>query len=424
MLARRNGELHNAPMHFDYLRRSIIPTLALAALAGCSGEASPVGAGVEPLQVPASANSLAPNLAAGPNGALVLSWVEARDEAHRLRYSVLAGAAWSEARTVAAGDDWFVNWADFPSVVPLSDSLWAAHWIVQQPAGGHASDVALALSQDGGATWSPPVRPHDDGTPTEHGFVTLFPQDGSLGAIWLDGRNTAHHGEAENGLHGMTLRTATLDTDLRIGNETVIDGLTCDCCQTDVAMTAAGPIAVYRGRTAEDTRDIYAARMVDGAWQPGRRVADDGWTISGCPVNGPVVAADGGRVAIAWFTAADDRPRIRVATSGDAGATFSAPVEVAGETTGHVGLALLPDDGVAVSWTCERPNGDTGVCVRGISAGNEPGPVHVVSGDAEVPRLSVPQLARQGDMLVAAWTEKTGHGSGIASALLPIATLR
>ncbi|HET6628359.1 MAG TPA: sialidase family protein [Woeseiaceae bacterium] len=416
-------------MHSDLFRRVVIPAIALGALAigGGSAEAAPPSNQdfrIAALQVPAAAGSLAPNLSAGAGRTLVLSWVEPDGGAHRLRYSVLADGAWSEPRTVASGDDWFVNWADFPSVVPLSDSLWAAHWMVRQPAGGYAYDVALALSQDGGSNWSVPVRPHDDRTATEHGFVTLFPSADGVGVIWLDGRNMAGQAHTEHANHGMTLRAATLGTDLRIGNEAVIDGLTCDCCQTDVAVTATGALAVYRNRTAEETRDIYAARLVNGAWEPGRPVAEDGWTIAGCPVNGPVIAADGNRAVIAWFTAADDEPRVRIARSTDAGATFSAPVDVvADQTSGHVGLALLPDNGVAVSWTCELSNGNTGVCLRAISGADEPGPVHVLSGDGAVPPLSVPQLARHHDVLVAAWTEKTDGGSAIASGRLPIAAL-
>ena len=35
-------------------------------------------------------------------------------------------------------------------------------------------------------------------------------------------------------------------------------------------------------------------------------VYNDGWKIAACPVNGPAVAANGKRVALAWFTAPND----------------------------------------------------------------------------------------------------------------------
>ena len=40
----------------------------------------------------------------------------------------------------------------------------------------------------------------------------------------------------------------------------VLDARACDCCQTDAAMTSAGPVVVYRNRTEEEIRDIYIAR--------------------------------------------------------------------------------------------------------------------------------------------------------------------
>ena len=89
-----------------------------------------------------------------------------------------------------------------------------------------------------------------------------------------------------------------------------------------------------------------------------------------------------------------------------------------------VSLDVAPGDGVAVSWTCKLPDGSSGLCLRAVSGTGAAEPVHVVSGSDEVPALSVPQLARHGDVLVAAWTEKTADGSAIASALLPIAALR
>ena len=43
---------------------------------------------------------------------------------------------------------------------------------------------------------------------------------------------------------GMTLRRASLSLDLVLSNELLVDGLICDCCQTDVAITSKGPVAV------------------------------------------------------------------------------------------------------------------------------------------------------------------------------------
>jgi hypothetical protein len=78
------------------------------------------------------------------------------------------------------------SWADFPSVVPITGPFWAAHWLQKRPEGGYAYDVYVAISTDSGQSWSEGIMPHRDGTPTEHGFVSLFPWQGGAGVIWLD----------------------------------------------------------------------------------------------------------------------------------------------------------------------------------------------------------------------------------------------
>src|SRR3546814_15808341 len=93
------------------------------------------------------------------------------------------------AKEIARGNDWFVNWADLPALAQLSDgSLWA-HLLRKNGSATYAYDAVLSHSRDGGATWSPWRPMHDDGTPSEHGFVSLLPWSATqMGAVWLDGR--------------------------------------------------------------------------------------------------------------------------------------------------------------------------------------------------------------------------------------------
>jgi hypothetical protein len=64
--------------------------------------------------------------------------------------------------------------------------------------------------------------------------------------------------------------------------------------------------------------------------------------MSGCPVNGPAVAAHGDVALVAWYTEAGGKPSVRVARSDDAGDSFGAPVAIdEGEAVqGRVALAL------------------------------------------------------------------------------------
>src|SRR5690606_39921466 len=72
------------------------------------------------------------------------------------------------------------------------DGALCAHWLQKSSDVAYAYDVVLTRSRDGGANWASPVLAHDDGTRSEHGFVSMWAQGSdSLGVAWLDGRNTA-----------------------------------------------------------------------------------------------------------------------------------------------------------------------------------------------------------------------------------------
>src|SRR6185503_5458651 len=146
---------------------------------------------VQELATPASVDSGEPNLYATADGRVFLSWLEKRgDNLHALKFAVLKQGRWSAPQTVAEGKDWFVNWADFPSLIELKDRTLVAHWLVKSDAQTYAYNVNLSRSDDGGKTWSKPLVPHKDNTPTEHGFVSLLPlSKARAGIVWLDGRN-------------------------------------------------------------------------------------------------------------------------------------------------------------------------------------------------------------------------------------------
>lgn len=400
--------------------------IMLGLLSACTVEEPPQAEsqGIDMIDVPAVRESLSPNLAVGPDGTVALSWLELDGPESSLKFSRLSGRHWTSARSIAHGDNWFVNWADFPSVVPISATLWAAHWLVSQPAGGYAYDIAVALSTDSGQVWSEPMSPHRDGTETEHGFVTLYPNDAGVGLIWLDGRNMVNEARDDVAASGMTLRGASLSPDLALSNELLVDGLICDCCQTDVAITGKGPVAIYRDRTSTEIRDIYVARYIENRWQEGTPVASDSWNIPGCPVNGPVIDANDNTVAVAWFTAANNVARIQVGFSNDAAASFSAPIDVvSGETVGRVGLAILSDEQIAVSWIRKAPGDSAEVCIRRVSADGQLGPVTIVSGGDSVSTFSVPQMVRSGEDLILAWTRQVSGSNQVMSARVPIVTL-
>lgn len=368
---------------------------------------------VRELPSPAAAGSGQPNLAVAPDGRVYLSWLERASEGrYTLRFSIKEGNGWSAPQTIAEGANWFANWADFPSFIALPDGSLAAHWLVKNGAG---YDINIARSFDGGKTWSKPILPHRDGTLTEHGFVSMFPaRDGLLAAVWLDGRETKPSADGHG--HGsMTLRYATIKRDGSLADETALDIRVCDCCQTSAAMTADGPVIVYRDRSDEEVRDISVMRWQAGKWSAPRLVHRDGWQISACPVNGPSVAASGKRVAVAWFTAANSVLRVFAAFSHDAGETFGEPVKVDdGNPAGRVETLLLADGSAMVVWL-EKLEGGGEVRARRVWPNGKRGKTIIIASSGTARSNGFPQMVRSGEKIIFAWT-----GSSVMTAEMPL----
>ncbi len=392
MVDRRFGIIRRAP--FGALH--VLALCACVMLAGCRSEPpeSPLGkveqfSQVEAWALPVVGEAAHPDLIATPKGGLMLSWVQpASDGGRELRIAQLEPGrsdsrdVWSEATTVASGDDWFLNWADTPHIYVLPNGSMWAHWLRKSGPEPMDYGIELVRSIDTGLTWSTPALVNLPGLPGDHGFVTFWPQsEGELGLAWLDSRQKAQaqaqaelslsrvsdpHGAAQRDGHAhdggaaMMLRAAVYNSSGLKLNDWPVDVSTCDCCTTASAMTARGPVVVYRGRSVGEIRDTRLVRLEGEAWTAPRDVHVDGWHFGGCPVNGPVVAAEGETVWVGWYTEADGQPEVRIARSDDSGDNFGPPLTVAHgpNLLGRLGMALA-DGHVLVSWL-EEEEGGTG----------------------------------------------------------------
>jgi len=410
--------MKNPPLKFS-LTLQRVACLAFALFVVCISAA----AQVRKVASPALERSGQANLTVDRRGRVYLSWIDRTpDNLFTLRFSTRERGGWSKPQTIAEGRGWFVNWADFPSLIVLPDNSLAAHWLVKSGPGTYAYDVTMSRSFNGGRTWSKPFVPHTDGTQTEHGFVSMFPaRNGALGAIWLDGREMKEAAEGGHDHGDMTVRYAALARDGRATEEAVLDRRVCECCQTSAALTQDGPVVVYRDRSDKEVRDISLVRLKRGRWTEPRAVHPDGWEIDACPVNGPSISTDGRRrVAVAWFTGAGGVARVRAAFSNDQGDTFGPPAEVsAADPMGRVGVLMLEDGSAVVSWL-ERGKAGGEVRVRRVRPdGRMTEPVTVAaSGTAR--SNGVPRMVRAaGGALVFAWV----GSSRVLTAELPLAAL-
>jgi hypothetical protein len=376
---------------------------------------------------------MAPQLTRHAAG-VVASWLETGDDGRAtLKYAERTAAGWSRPQNVASGTDWFVSWADVPTVSRLTDGTLVAQWLKNVDPTIEAYDLRLSTSHDNGRTWTTPFSPHHDKTRTQHGFASLFAWpdgNGSYGLVWLDGREQELNTKDPQG-GSMALYYARYDRSGKQLAEAVVNERVCECCSTSVAMTAEGPVAAFRDRSDKEVRDIAVSRFENSAagaaaWSAPATVHADNWTIDSCPVNGPAIAADGTTVAVAWFTMKGDAGHAYAAFSRDAGRTFGEPIRLDDLTSlGHVGIEMLPGGAAAATWV-EFADKRARLRVRRIEPAGARSAAVEIAGAGAGHVGGQPRIARAGNELVLAWTESQAEGDEgpgqqvhVATAALP-----
>lgn len=365
---------------------------------------------------PAGSGSAQPNLVTDSRGRVWLSWMEPRTGGgHRFQAAMLIGSSWSAPITIAEGTNLLANWADFPSLFIAADGTMAAHYLERTPGGRYAYGVRVRMSRDSGRTWSDPVTPHKDESPTEHGFVSFFDTPaGGVGLVWLDGRDMAGgHSAAGHGAGGMAIRS-TVFRNGAPGPEMVVDSRVCDCCQTAATRSGDAVLVAYRDRSDKEIRDTSISRFVNGTWSEPFTVHSDGWEINSCPVNGPALAASGNAAVVAWFTQAGGTPKTHVAFSSDAGRTFGSPVRVDnGATLGRLSLVMpAPDRALVVSLDKGAAGGQ--LVMRDMRPTGAVGQPFVLSPATLERAGGFARIVRTGRSLIVAWTDvKQGQPSQI-----------
>jgi hypothetical protein len=360
-------------------------------------------ANLKQLESPADTASAEPYLFTDKNGLVYLSWIKKKMGKSFLKVSTFNNEQWSEPAVISSGDNWFVNWADYPMVAADGAKNMIAHYLEKSEKGTYTYDVKITTSADEGKNWSAAKILHDDGKKAEHGFVSMIPYGENYFISWLDGRNSvmeSSEGHSE-GHHGqMTIRGAVVDKQGNKSNEWQLDNRVCDCCQTSAAITANGPVVVYRDRSEQEIRDISIVRLIDGKWTAPKPIFADNWKIEGCPVNGPRIDAIGNSLAVAWFTSPDKNAQVNIVFSTDGGATFNSPIRIdEGKGIGRVDVVMLDKNTAVVSWM----EGSVIKVAKAYSNGKKE-VSFTVAASAESRSSGFPQMTKSGNNLFFAWT--------------------
>jgi len=202
------------------------------------------------IEVPCQSGAALPSLTLNEDGIPLISWVDQDQDGYAvIRFSKWQQDRWSSPTEITRGNTWFVNWADFPSMAVLADGTMAVHWLDKISSDTYAYGIKIALSRDGGKSWSDSLIPHTDRSPSEHGFLSLKSMGDRFHLSWLDGRET---------LKGkpMTLRSRFLFADGSMSQEVLLDDSVCDCCPVDAVVGEKNAITFYRDRDHMEVRDI------------------------------------------------------------------------------------------------------------------------------------------------------------------------
>lgn len=278
------------------------------------------------------------------------------------------------------------------------------------------AEVKIARSRDGGRTFSPPAPIQGEAAEGERGWHSLtIDARGSAHAIWIDHRGlvsppgAAPERKGEHDGVAMAQRSgvyyATVSSTAAVSAERQLFTGPCYCCKTAMATGPDGTIyAAWRHVFAGNLRDMAFTASRDGGktFSPIVRVHEDGWSINGCPDDGPAMAVDAsGAVHLVWPTVAGGTEGVlHYAVSRD-GRSFSAPIRVptlGSPKPSHPQIALDTSGRIVVAWD-EVRNGVRGAAFSRMTAGSfAPARSFGTGGPS-----TYPVLAAGARGLVAAW---------------------
>lgn len=276
--------------------------------------------------------------------------------------------------------------------------------------------MRVARSFDGGRTFNAPTTLTAAGAAGDRGWGALaLDENGRAHALWLDHRGMAaakndphaahkgeHDGVAMAQRSGLYYTTAVGEA---APERELFKGV-CYCCKTAMASGPNGMIAAaWRHVFEGNMRDIGFTVSRDGGktFAPMTRVNQDGWSINGCPDDGPAMAIDrSGTIHLLWPTVVGGTEGALLYSTSRDGKTFQKPIRVptlGGPKPSHPQIAVDQQGRVVVAWD-ESREGVRRAAARRLLADGTFGPVRELGAGLS----SYPVLAATTKGMIAVWT--------------------
>ena len=272
---------------------------------------------------------------------------------------------------------------------------------LEQPMTGH---IRFSRSLDGGRSFSAPVTVNDNLDIISHRFEALAVSDqGEIHLAWLDKRDL-HAARADNAPYrGAALYYAvsrdggaTFAANVRLADHT------CECCRVAMTLDTDGtPVVIWRHVFETNLRD-HALLRLDGR-STIQRLSHEQWAVDACPHHGPALVIDGeGTYHAAWYSGAPASNGLFYASSGNRGASFSAPQRF-GDNDAQAGHPSLLSNGRRLYLAWKEFDGRNTVirAQRSTDGGRHWDAPRTLATTAE--RSDHPQLIGNGTQVFLAW---------------------
>lgn len=202
---------------------------------------------------------------------------------------------------------------ELPPRVALADTIAGRDPAIVVVWGARTPSTAIlrARSDDGGRTFSLAESLSKAESAGDRGWHSLaVSAAGQSHVVWLDHRGLANQPKGDHAQHQSTDGAAMAQKSglyyaSSTGDERELTPGVCYCCKTAMAVAGSNIYIAWRHVYPGNLRDIAFTRSQDGGrtFSAPVRVSADNWQLAGCPDDGPAMAVDAaGTVHLIWPT--------------------------------------------------------------------------------------------------------------------------